>query len=71
MRNLGDRQRIVRAVLAFALFAGAALGAAPKPWGVALAALGLAILVTAATGWCPIRPLFGIRSGRGRDAGPR
>ncbi len=70
MRNIGDRQRILRAVLAVALLAGAAMGAAPTPWGVALAALGLAVLVTAVTGWCPIRTLFGIRPGSQRGAGP-
>ncbi|MDH3403872.1 MAG: DUF2892 domain-containing protein [Acidobacteriota bacterium] len=61
MKNIGHLQRILRGVVAAALLAGAALGAAPQPWGVALAVLGIALLATAVTGWCPIFPLFGIR----------
>lgn len=53
-RNEHNIDRVIRIVLALALFAGAA---AVTPW---LAIPGVILLVTGLVGWCPLYSLFGI-----------
>ncbi len=66
-RNASPADRIVRAVLGTALVGLSIWGlgvAGGSVLGIVSAALGGVLLVTAATGFCPLYKLFGIKSCR-------
>jgi hypothetical protein len=65
MRNVGNPDRIVRALIGIALIAAPLLSG----WGsgaavIAPIAIGTVLLATAAFGFCPIYALFGLSSRR-------
>lgn len=59
-RNEGTIDRILRVVIAAAAVAGAAAVGFATVWGIVLLAAGAIMLVTAATGFCPIYRVFGL-----------
>ncbi len=60
-RNVGGADRIIRIIIALALFYWAL-----TPTGPMLAAgfAGLVVLITALIGWCPVYLPFGINTGK-------
>lgn len=66
-QNIGTMERAIRALLGLALI-GAAVGvygpAYTTPWGW----IGVALLGTAAIGWCPPYALLGINTCSRKDA---
>lgn len=68
--NIGFLQRTVRAALASALLIAATLWVTSQPWRTALVVAGLAVLVTAISGWCPAAAILGSTNSRpGGDTG--
>jgi hypothetical protein len=66
-RNLGSVDRIVRGVLVAPLALAGALAVGPAgPAGILLFLVGAIMLVTAATGFCPLYRLVGVDSRGGR-----
>lgn len=59
-QNVGTPDRIVRVLLGIAL--GVAFVTIAAPWSYVAAVLAVIMLVTGATGFCPLYALFGIRS---------
>jgi hypothetical protein len=59
-RNEGTIDRILRVVVAAAAVAGAAAVGFATVWGIVLLAVGAIMLVTAATGFCPLYRMFGL-----------
>ena len=64
--NMGTTDRIVRALVGIALIAVFVLDLVAGLLGIAGAAIGVVLLVTAAIRWCPPYALLGINT-RGRD----
>ncbi len=60
-RNMGNADRLIRAVLAVALLT-IGLGAVQGVAGIGLATVGVVFLGTSAAGFCPLYTLFGIRT---------
>jgi hypothetical protein len=56
-RNIGNTERVVRAIVGLALLAIVFVGP-QTPWGW----IGLVPLATALIGWCPPYALFGINT---------
>lgn len=55
-RNIDGKGRLVRALLALALFVGAGFGFSTSGWlGVALLVSGVFVAFEAARGWCVVR----------------
>lgn len=63
-RNESTTDRAVRAVVGATLVGTGLLGLGASGYGIALAALGGVLLVTAATGYCALYDLLGIRTCR-------
>ena len=61
MSNLGNLDRIVRALLGLALIAFP-FAAGWAVWSGVLAAVGIVLVATAAFSFCPIYALFGLSS---------
>jgi hypothetical protein len=67
-RNAGTLDRLLRGVLGIALLG--LFGALRAPWSYAVAALGLAFIGTAATGFCPLYALLGCSTGKREGTSP-
>ncbi|OGO54821.1 MAG: hypothetical protein A2V85_16710 [Chloroflexi bacterium RBG_16_72_14] len=61
-QNVGTPDRIIRLLIGAALSAAVVAGVVTAPLAWVAGALAAIMLVTGATGFCPLYALFGIRS---------
>jgi hypothetical protein len=69
-RNEGTIDRVLRVVIAAAAVAGSAAVGFATVWGIVLLAVAAIMLVTAATGFCPLYRVFGLSTCPVRAQGP-
>ncbi len=62
VRNVGDRDRRIRAFAGLLLLAAAAVGDLEAPWRAALVVFGLVPLMSAALRSCPLYTAFGLQT---------
>ena len=67
-RNAGTPDRLLRGVIGIALLG--LFGALEAPLSYVLAAVGLALIATAATGFCPLYALLGVSTGKRERTSP-
>ncbi len=61
-KNVGTIDRSIRAIVGIAAIAAYAMGMVAGTLGIILLVVGIAMLGTAAIGWCPPYALLGINS---------
>ena len=61
-KNVGTIDRSIRAIIGIAAIAAYAMGMVAGTLGIILLVVGIAMLGTAAIGWCPPYALLGINS---------
>lgn len=66
-KNIGPIDRAIRVVVGIALLAGFFLGALEGVVGIIAIVVAVAMLGTAAIGWCGPYSLLGINTGAGKD----
>lgn len=69
-RNEGTIDRVLRVAIAIAAVAGAAAVGFASVWGIVLLVVAGIMLVTAATGFCPLYRLFGLSTCPVRTSAP-
>lgn len=66
--NIGTVDRIIRAIAGIAALAAWYLGPVEGILGIVLLVVGIAMLATAVTRWCPPYSLLGINTGADKGA---